>query len=31
MIIDVQRMIKKMKKLAGKVNTVVTEMEEAIL
>jgi len=30
-MIDVQRMIKDMKKLAGKVNTVVTEMEEAIL
>ena len=30
-MIDVQRMIKDMKKLAGEVNTVVTEMEEAIL
>ena len=31
MMINVQRMIKNMKKLAGEVNTVVTEMEEAIL
>jgi len=30
-MIDVQRMIKDIKKLAGEVNTVVTEMEEAIL
>ena len=30
-MIDVQRMIKNIKKLAGDVNTVVTEMEEAIL
>ena len=31
MMINVQRMIKDIKKLAGKVNTVVTEMEEATL
>jgi len=31
MMIDIQRMIKDMKKLAGEVNTVMTEMEEAIL
>jgi len=31
MMIDIQRMIKNMKKLAGEVNTVVTEIEEAIL
>ena len=31
MMIDVQRMIKNMKKLAGEANTVVTEIEEAIL
>jgi len=30
-MIDVQRMIKDIKKLAGEVNIVVTEMEEAIL
>ena len=30
-IIDVQRIIKDIKKLAGEVNTVVIEMEEAIL
>ncbi len=30
-MIDIQRMIKNMKKLAGEVNTVVTEIEEAIL
>jgi len=30
-MIDVQRMIKDIKKLAGEVNTVVTEIEEAIL
>ena len=31
MIIDVQRMIKNIKKLAGEANTVVTKMKEAIL
>ena len=31
MMIDIQRIIKNMKKLAGEVNTVVTEIEEAIL
>ncbi len=31
MMIDVQRMIKDIKKLAGEANTVVTEMEEVIL
>jgi len=31
MMIDVQRMIKDIKKLAGEANTVVTEMEEFIL
>jgi len=31
MMIDIQRMIKNMKKLAGEVNTVMTEIEEAIL
>ena len=30
-IIDVQRMIKNIKKLAGEANTVVTKMKEAIL
>ena len=30
-MIDVQKMIKDMKKLAGEANTVVTEMEKAIL
>jgi len=30
-MIDVQKIIKNMKKLAGEVNTVVTEMKEAIL
>ena len=30
-MIDVQRIIKDIKKLAGEVNTVVTEIEEAIL
>jgi len=30
-MIDVQRMIKDMKKLAGEANIVVTEMKEAIL
>jgi len=30
-MIDVQRMIKNMKKLTGEANTVVTEMKEAIL
>ena len=31
MIIDVQRIIKNIKKLVGEVNTVVTEMEEVII
>ena len=31
MMINVQKMIKDIKKLAGEVNTVVTEMKEAIL
>jgi len=31
MIIDVQRMIKDVKKLVGEANTVVTEIEETIL
>ena len=31
MMIDVQRMIKDIKRLAGEANTVVTEMEEVIL
>ena len=31
MIIDVQRIIKNIKKLVGEANTVVTEIEEAIL
>ena len=30
-MIDVQKIIKNMKKLVGEVNTVVTEMKEAIL
>ena len=30
-MVDVQKMIKDMKKLAGKANTTVTEMEESIL
>ena len=30
-MIDIQRMIKDIKKLAGEVNTVLTEIEEAIL